>query len=220
MRVFRALGWMVGILLGVSGGVQVTAEDAWLVRTKGGTTQHILRHDGTITKTEPQRGDKKTDYSQSQNRCHSEQQRAKGVDCGDTDQEGYALDLTGWSVAAQGGQHTDWEVTYLNATEWTTHQVIVTFDLTTGTVKSVREEWNTTTTEPPDISGMTLVSSYTREDGSTQEVYFNQDRTANAIVDYDANGEFVKARLWTRTEVSPESVSIPQYCSDTYGCTK
>lgn len=126
------------------------------------------------------------------------------------------LDLTGWTIGSQGGTHDSYQVTYLNGGTW--QQAIVTYDLTTATVKSVTLQTTVTTTTMPDISGLQFQWNFTRADGTTQELYMAGKN--NAILYYDANGTLIKAVVTTVQEISLDSVVVPKYYTELYGWTE
>lgn len=176
------------------------------------------------------RGDPKTTFDQSENRYHSQKQVQKDQENNPPDDTTVeedtttetpeqtpqiTLDLTGWTIGSQGSSHTDYSVTYLNG--GTGEQAIVIYDLTTGTVKSVTLQTTVTTTTTPDLSSLEYQWSFTKEDGTTVELYkTGQD---SAILYYDANGNLIKAVVTTVEEISLDSVTIPPYFTELYGWT-
>jgi hypothetical protein len=126
------------------------------------------------------------------------------------------LDLSGWTIGSQGGTHDSYQVTYLNGGTW--QQAIVIYDLTTGTVKSVTLQTTVTTTTTPDLSGLQFQWSFTKADGTTQELYMAGKN--NAILYYDVNGNLIKAVVTTVQEISLDSVTVPPYYSELYGWTE
>lgn len=69
------------------------------------------------------------------------------------------LDITLWLVGGQGGSHDNYTVTYLSPTLWTADQVIVYYDLLSGTVVSAKRQiqetdGSFTTTDVP-VSSLT-----------------------------------------------------------------
>jgi len=183
---------------------QVSASDKWIVRQKQPSPagQWVLYEDGQITQ-----GDPKTTYHRADNQQHSNR-----------------VDISGWILNGQGdGGHTDYRVEYLKpgSTSQAIERVTMTYDLTKGKATGATRERIATVKEPPDLSGMVLDGKvHVRADGTSQAVYFNQDKTANAVVDYDAAGSFVKATTWNKETLAPNKVTAPPYCSGTYGCTK
>ena len=200
MQAIRQL--LLAVLLALGGVGEVSASDKWLVRQKNPSPegQWVLRDDGSVT-----RGDPKTNYDQEENQAHSNR-----------------VDISGWILNGQGdGGHTDYKLEYLapGSTSESIERVIMTYDLTKGQATGAVRERIATVQEPPDLSGMVLDGKvHVRADGTSQAVYFNQDKTANAVVDYDAAGNFVRATTWSKETLLPNKVTAPTYCTQTYGC--
>lgn len=61
------------------------------------------------------------------------------------------LDLTAWIIGAQGGSPTEYKVTYVSPTDWTSDQIVVVYNLDQGTViGGTRLAFNEESTYNPD----------------------------------------------------------------------
>jgi len=193
-------------------------EAGWQVKqkqTSSNGTPWVLSSDGSIT-----RGDPKTSYDQEENQAHSNR-----------------VDITGWTFHGQGGSayaHYDgYAVTYLNPastykggatpkqTIGTIDRVAIFYDILKGQVTGAVREYISYVHAMPDLTGMTLDGKRNvRSDGTGSEVWWNNDRTANAVVYYDAGGQFQRAVTWQEQDLNPNKVTAPPYCTQTYGCIK
>ncbi len=221
MRMVRKL-LLIVIVMSFGLGGKVSAASKWVVRQTNPSPQGqwTLYDDGSVT-----RGDPKTDYDQSENCGH-----------GKSDNCGGELDITGWILNGQGGSpyehYSGSMVEYLNpastykaaatpeATTGTIDRVGIFYDLPKGKVTGAVRERISYVREMPNLTGMTRIDHYTASNGTKQEVYFNEGRTASAVVYYDAAGTFVRAITGQEENLNLTQVKAPAYCTGTYGCIK
>jgi len=189
-------------------------EAGWQVKqkqTSGNGTPWVLSQDGAITKVEPQKGDPKTSYSQSENCGH-----------GSSDPCGGALNLAEWKITAQGGsnQTDNFSVSFLsgNPNYTTGFEVVqVYYNLKEGGI--VTKAVKTTsyqTTEQPKVDkliqqgGFTAYHSWRNGDGSYATQYRNAEGS-HITAHYTASGDLKAALVDEREQLTAGQVNVQSY---------